>query len=92
MRRSRVRITDGSIPKFGGCTFLHYLGLFHSLLFLPPPIYSSGATVGFASSNYTGVEGEAVEVCVTIHSPNQTVLRMSDVEGEFSITGSNGKL
>ena len=48
--------------------------------------------MGFALSNYTGAEGEAVEVCVTIHSPNQTVLDMSDVEGKFSITGSSGKL
>ena len=41
--------------------------------------------MGFEMGNYTGVEGEVVEVCVAILSPNQTVLDMSSVRGEFSI-------
>ena len=51
---------------------------------------SVGAIVGFAMQNYTSSEGDTVNVCVTIHSPNQTVLDMSTVRGEFSISGSDG--
>ena len=50
-----------------------------------------GAVVGFSRTNYTDEEGEEVEVCVTIHSPNETILRNSAVEGIFTITGSSGK-
>ena len=42
-------------------------------------------------TNYTRKEGEEVEVCVTIHSPNETILQNSAVEGIFSITGSSGE-
>lgn len=37
-------------------------------------------------TNYTGVEGEDIEICVTILSPNQSVLAMSALEGNFSIS------
>ena len=51
----------------------------------------SGAIVGFSRTNYTGEEGEEVEVCVTIHSPNETILQNNAVEGIFTITGSSGE-
>ena len=41
-------------------------------------------------NSYTGSEGDTIEVCVTIHSPNQTVLSISSVEGRFEISGSAG--
>ena len=47
-----------------------------------------GIVAGFAMSNYTGSEGESVEVCVTVHFLNDTILSMSDFEGQFTVTGS----
>ena len=39
-------------------------------------------------SNYSGVEGQSISVCVTVHSPNATILSMSDFEGQFRVTGN----
>ena len=47
-----------------------------------------GVVAGFAMSNYSGVEGESIPVCVTVHFPNATILSMSDFEGQFRVTGS----
>ena len=50
-----------------------------------------GAVVGFNTTNHTATEGESVLVCVTISSPNASVLSMSSVLGEFTVTESSGK-
>ena len=52
--------------------------------------YFAGAIVGFAMSSYKGSEGDTIKVCVTIHSPNETILSMSSVAGRFEISGSAG--
>jgi hypothetical protein len=51
---------------------------------------NDGAIVGFAMSSYKGSEGDTIKVCVTIHSPNETILSMSSVAGRFEISGSAG--
>ena len=43
---------------------------------------------GFAMGNYSGVEGESISVCETVHFPNETILSMSDFEGQFRVPGS----
>ena len=58
-----------------------------SLLVLFPV---SGAAIGFAMTSYSGAEGTSVEVCVTVHSVNMTILSMSEFEGHFKIT-ENGE-
>lgn len=42
-------------------------------------------------TTYTADEGEIVEVCVSILSPNETVLMASEVHGIFNITMSGGQ-
>ena len=53
---------------------------------------TTGAIVGFAMTNYTGAEGEDIEICVTILSPNKSVLAMSAFEGDFSISAAGNSL
>ena len=64
----------------------------HSHVCYPPPIpHTIGAVVGFNMTTYTADESETVEVCVSILSPNETVLMASAVHGEFNITISGGQ-
>ena len=51
-----------------------------------------GAIVGFSQTNYTGDEGETIEVCITVHSIDLGTISMSDFEGHFIIKGILGKL
>ena len=67
------------------CYFSQYYLRVESIITL-----SAGAIVGFTMQSHEGSEGGTVNVCVTILSPNQTVLDMSTVRGEFSISGSDG--
>ena len=41
--------------------------------------------MGLSETTYSGREVESVEVCITVYSPNQTVLAMSNFEGDFII-------
>ena len=41
-------------------------------------------------TNVTASEGESIEVCVEISSPNATVLSMSEISGTFRITTDGG--
>ena len=65
----------------------------HTLMYaITPPIpHTIGAVVGFNMTTYTADESETVEVCVSILSPNETVLMASAVHGEFNITISGGQ-
>ena len=49
-----------------------------------------GAVVGFTMTNVTASEGESIDVCVEISSPNATVLSMSEISGTFRITTDGG--
>ena len=48
--------------------------------------YCTGAIVGFNETSYIANEGEILEVCVFIHSPNETILQQSSVFGNFTIS------
>ena len=47
--------------------------------------------MGFESENLTLIEGEeTVDICITILSPNETVLNQSNIHGQFYFQISNG--
>ena len=46
--------------------------------------------MGFENNTFTLMEGETADICITILSPNETVLNPSNIHGQFYIHISNG--
>ena len=46
--------------------------------------------MGFENTYFIVREGDAVEVCVTVLFPNETVLNLTNIHGQFYIEINNG--